>query len=130
MKKLSKPQFENPQYGAGGGLPMIKSIWEKFGFSYLFLGIEKHSGLAPWKMVFAYISGLIANSSSVNKIAGHCSNSPIIKEVLGGTIPSQSALSRFFSKNFDWLTCSLNRIELFCNTPETAMSEGDVVAID
>ena len=130
MKKLAKPHFENPQYGAGGGLPIIKSIWEKFGFSYLFLGVEKHSGLAPWKMVFAYIAGLIANSSSVNKIAGHCSDAPIIKEILGGTIPSQSALSRFFSKKIDWLKCSINRIELFCSTVETTISEGDIVALD
>ena len=64
-------------------------------------------------MVFAYILGLITNSSSVNKIAGHCSDSPIVKEILGGTIPSQSALSRFFSKKIDWLKCSFNRIELF-----------------
>lgn len=130
MKNLSNPRFEKPQYGAGGGLPIIKSIWEKFGFSYLFLSIDKHSGLAPWKMVFAYVAGLIANSSSVNKIADHCSDAPILNEILGGTIPTQSALSRFFSKKLDWLKCSSNRIELFCSTQETAISEGDVVALD
>ena len=101
MKKLANPRFKNPKYGAGGGTPIIKSIWEKFGFSYLFLGIDKHSGLAPWKMVFAYIAGLIANSSSVNKIANHCSEAPILKEILGGVLPSQSALSRFFSRKFN-----------------------------
>ena len=130
LKKLSKPNFENLKYGAGGGLPIIKSIWEKFGFSYLFSSIDKHSGISPWKMVFAYIAGLIANSSSVNKIAGHCSDAPVLKEILGGNAPSQSALSRFFSKKLDWLACSLNRIKLFCTTPETAISEGDVVALD
>lgn len=44
--------------------------------------------------------------------------------------PSQSAFSRFFSKKFDWLKCSINRIELFCSTPETSINEGDVVALD
>lgn len=130
MKKLSKPYFEDHTHGAGGGLPIIKSIWEKFGFSYMFLSIEKHSGLAPWKLIFAYIAGLISNSSSVNKIADYCSNAPILKEILGGVIPSQSALSRFFSKKFDWLGCSIDRIKLFYSTTETSIEEGDVVALD
>lgn len=130
LKKLSKPNFENLKYGAGGGLPIIKSVWEKFGFSYLFSSIDKHSGTSPWKLVFAYIAGLIANSSSVNQIAGHCNDAPILKEILGGNAPSQSALSRFFSKKFDWLDCSIHRIKQFCTTPETAISEEDVVALD
>ena len=96
MKELSKPNFENPKYGAGGGLPIIKGIWERFGFSYLFSSIDKHSGMPPWKLVFAYISGLIANSSSVNKIAEYCNDAPVLKEILGGIVPSQSVLSRFF----------------------------------
>jgi len=54
---LAQPQFETPKYGAGGGLPIIKSIWEKFSFSYIFLGIEKHSGLALWKMVLHIFQG-------------------------------------------------------------------------
>ena len=130
LKKLSEPNFENLKYGAGGGLPIIKTIWEKFGFSYLFASIDKHSGTAPWKMVFAYSAGLIANSNSVNKIAGHCSDAPVLKEILNGDVPSQSALSRFFSKSLNWLECSMNRIKLFCSTPETAISEGDVIALD
>lgn len=130
LKKLSKPNFENLEYGAGGGLPIVKSIWEKFGFSYLFSNIDKHSGVSPWKMVFAYIAGLISNSSSVNKIAGHCNSAPVLKEILGGVTPSQSALSRFFSKQFDWLDCSLSRIKSFCSAPETTISQGDVVALD
>jgi len=81
-------------------------------------------------MVFAYIAGLIANSNSVNKIAGHCSGVPVLKQILGGNAPSQSAFSRFFSKEFDWLEFSLNRIKLFCSTSETAITEGDVIALD
>lgn len=130
LKKLSKPKFENLKYGAGGGLPIIKSIWEQFGFSYLFSSIDKHSGLSAWKMVFSYTAGLIANSNSVNKIAGHCSDAPVLKEILGGKSPSQSALSRFFSKEFNWLEFSLNRIKVFCSTSETAISEGDIIALD
>lgn len=130
LKTSLKPKFENQSYGAGGGLPIIKSIWEKFGFSYLFSNIDKHSGLAPWKLVFAYISGLIANGSSVNKIAEHCSTTPILEEIIGKKAPSQSALSRFFSKDFDWIDCSIKRLKLLCTQPETTISEGDIVALD
>ena len=69
MKKLSKPNFKNLKFGAGGGLSIIKSIWEKFGFAYLFSSIDKHSGVSPWKMAFAYIAGLIAKSSSVKMVS-------------------------------------------------------------
>jgi hypothetical protein len=77
-------------------------MWDNFGFSHLFLSIDKHSGLSAWKLVIAYIAGLVANCSSVNKIAEHCSDSPIIWGILGEISLSQSALSRFFSKEFDW----------------------------
>jgi hypothetical protein len=130
MKTLADAHFENQKYGAGGGILIIKSLWEKFGFSYLFSSIDKHSGLSAWKLVFAYISGLIANCSSVNKISEYFSDSPILKEILGVNILSQSSFSRFFSKQLDWLSCSTKRIKLFCQTPETCISEGDVIALD
>lgn len=131
LKKANKPNFENQNHGAGGGIPILKTMWEKFGFSFLFSSIDKHSGLSAWKLVFAYVSGLVSNSRSVNKIAEHCSKSPIIREILGGTTISQSALSRFFSKDFDWLQSSLMRVKSFCSSsPETAICDGDVVALD
>lgn len=131
MKKASLPNFENQNHGAGGGIPIFKTMWDKFGFSHLFLSIDKHSGLSAWKLVFAYIAGLIANCSSVNKIAEHCSDSPIIREILCGISLSQSALSRFFSKDFEWQQSSLNRIKAFCSaSPETTISDGDVIALD
>ena len=48
----------------------------------------------------------------------------------GKKAPSQSALSRFFSKDFDWLACSIKRLKLFCAQQETSISEGDIVALD
>lgn len=131
MKKASMPNFENQKHGAGGGIPILKTMWDKFGFSHLFLSIDKHSGLSAWKLVFAYVTGLVANCSSVNKIAEHCTKSPIIREILGGISLSQSALSRFFSKDFDWQQSSLNRIKAFCSAShETAINDGDVIALD
>jgi hypothetical protein len=34
---LPKPIFENKQHGPGGGIPLLKSLWEKFDLSLLFL---------------------------------------------------------------------------------------------
>lgn len=131
MKKTSIPNFENQNHGAGGGIPIFKTMWEKFSFSYLFLSVDKHSGLSAWKLVFAYVTGLIANCSSVNKITEHCSKSPVIREILGGVSLSQSALSRFFSKEFDWQHCSLKRIKSFCSaSSETVICDDDVIALD
>lgn len=131
MKKATLPNFENQNHGAGGGIPILKNMWEKFGFSHLFLSIDKHSGLSAWKLVFAYVSGLIANCSSVNKISEHCTKSPIIREILGGFSLSQSALSRFFSKDFEWQQSSINRLKTFCSaSSETVISDGDVIALD
>ena len=46
-------------------------------------------------------SRLLANYSSVNRIAEHCTKSPIIHEILSVISLCQSALSRFFSKDFE-----------------------------
>jgi hypothetical protein len=50
MKKATNPNFENQNQGAGGGILIFKTMWEKFGFSHLFLSIDKHSGLSAWKL--------------------------------------------------------------------------------
>ena len=72
MKKATLPNFKNQNHGAGGRIPIFKTVWEKFSFSYLFSGVAKHSGLLAWKLVFEYITGLVANCSSVNKITEYC----------------------------------------------------------
>ncbi len=51
-------------------------------------------------------TGLVSNCSSVNKIAEHCTKSPIIREILGGISLSQSALSRFLCLTAILCACS------------------------
>ncbi len=46
MKKATLPNFENQNHGAGGGIPILKTMWDKIGFSHLFLRADKHSGLS------------------------------------------------------------------------------------
>lgn len=129
---LQKPIFENKQHGPGGGIPLLKSLWEKFDLSLLFLqtGIVKHSGVSSWLMAFAYICGLIAQKPSVNQNADFTSDSPILKVLLNGNSISQSAFSRFFSKPFEWLRFAVGRIQRLQEHPESRLSEGDVVALD
>lgn len=122
--------FETAKHGHGGGLPILKTFWEHFGFSQLFADIDKHSGTPPWKMAFAYIAGLVANSQSVNGIAKNDKNSPVLEQILSDKPPSQSAFSRFFKHDLAWLDRSIERLKAFCSTPETVFAEGDVIALD
>lgn len=72
-----------------------------------------------------------SDCSSVNKIAEHCTKSPIIRGILGGNSLSQSSLSRFFSKDFDWQQSNLNRIKAFYSVSlKIAISDGNVIALD
>jgi len=52
----------------------LKSLWEKFDLSLLFLqtGIVKHSGISGWLMVFAYICALIAQKLKVKPECKFC----------------------------------------------------------
>lgn len=65
MMNLEKPIFENKAHDPGGGIPLLKSLWEKFDLSLIFLqtGFQKHSGISAWLIAFAYICGLIAQKT-------------------------------------------------------------------
>jgi len=132
MMNLEKPVFENKQYGPGGGIPVLKSLWEKFDLSLLFVqnGIVKHSGVSGWLTAFAYICGLIAQMPSVKQNADFSSDSPILQILLKGQSITQSAYSRFFSKPFQWLKFAVGRVERLQEYSESRLSEGDVVALD
>lgn len=132
MMILEKPILENKVYGPGGGIPLLKSLWGKFDLSLLFLqtGFQKHSGISAWLMAFAYICGLIAQRTSVNQNAEFSSDSPVLGFLLKGKTISQSAFSRFFSKPYQWLKLSLARVSSLQEHQETALSDGDIIALD
>ena len=132
MMKLEKPIIENKAHGPGGGVPLLKSLWEKFDLSLLFprTGFQKHSGIPAWLMAFVYICGLIAQKASVNQNADFSSDSPALTLLLKGKTVSQSAFSRFFSKPYQWLKLSLARVSNLQEHQETALTEGDIIALD
>lgn len=88
--EFRKTVFENKQYGPGGGIPLLKSLWEKFDISLLFLqnGIVKHSGVSGWLLAFAYICGMIAQMPSFFQLVGE--------------------------HNFDWVTKAKKNTVLYC----------------
>ena len=61
MMNLEKPILENKVYGPGGGIPLLKSLWEKFDLSLLFLqtGFQKHSGISAWLMALPTFAVLL-----------------------------------------------------------------------
>jgi hypothetical protein len=78
MTKLEQPILENKEYGPRGGIPLLKSLWEKFDLQLIFsqCGFQKHAGIPAWLMSFVYICGIIAKKTSVNQNAQFSSDSP------------------------------------------------------
>jgi len=132
LKKLNKPAFREKDHGHGAGIPVLKSIWDIFDLSLLFSqsGIRKHSGLQSWLLAFSYICGLIKNVGSANKNAQMSKDSPFLQQLLSGKLVSQSAISRFLSKPFDWLKFSNGRLQRLQDREESRLDDGDVIALD
>ena len=132
MKKLCKPTFTKKDHGQGAGIPVLKTIWDLFDLSMLFsqTGIRKHSGVSTWLLAFAYISGLVHNSSSANQNAKFSADAPFLQQLLSGQLISQSAFSRFLSKPFQWLQFSLGRLSRLQERTETRLTDGDIIALD
>lgn len=132
MKKMCEPTFEEKSYGQGGGIPVLKTIWEMFDLSLLFsqLGFQKHSGLAAWQLAFAYICGLVHNTGSTNQNAKFSQETPMLKHLLSGKNVTQCAFSRFLSTPFEWLKFSCGRLARFQSRSESRLQTGDVIALD
>ncbi|MHB1128245.1 MAG: hypothetical protein ACYC2T_15095 [Bacillota bacterium] len=92
IKKLCKPTFKKKDHGQGAGIPVLKTIWDLFDLSILFsqTGIRKHSGVPTWLLAFAYICGLVHNSSSTNQNAKYSADAPFLQQLLSGQLISQS----------------------------------------
>lgn len=130
--ELCNPAFERKQHGLGGGFPALKSIWEWLELSLLFsqCGIRKHAGEPAWVLCFAYISGLIAGSTSTNKVVSFITDSPLFKFLLANKSITQSAMSRFFSKSFAWLQFSVARVARLQEKVQFRLEDGDIIALD
>lgn len=132
MTRISQPAFENKNHGPGGGIPVLKRIWDMFDVSLLFsqVGVRKHAGVPAWIMAFAYICGLIGKVNSTNQNAAYSTDAPALKQMLQGKSITQSAFSRFLSKPFRWLDLAVKRISALQEKPDTRLTDGDIIALD
>jgi hypothetical protein len=130
--RLCQPTFEQKQHGLGGGIPALKAIWDLFDLSMLIsqCGIRKHAGVPAWILCFAYIAGLVAKSTSTNKVVKFISDSPLFKCLLADESITQSAMSRFFAKSFAWLNFSVGRLAKLQDKSECRLEDGDIIALD
>jgi hypothetical protein len=80
MDYLQKPKFKELNQGNGAGTPVLKALWEKFDLSLILTqcGINKHSGIPAWVIVFAYVVGLIRGCGSVLSMATHACNDKLL----------------------------------------------------
>jgi len=80
-------------------------------------------------MAFAYVAGLASTASSTNDMTKKFAVSPILQEILPW-VPTQSGMSRFFAKPFNWLAVGVERFAMLQAREESRLLEGDLIALD
>ena len=132
MTKLQKPKFDELNQGNGAGSPVLKALWEKFELSLLLTqcGMNKHSGVSAWIIVFAYVIGLVRGCTSVAQMASHACEDKILKLMLSSANVAQYSMSRFFTKNYNWHLFSKKRFDRLQQESETALKDGDTISLD
>jgi hypothetical protein len=97
MKALQKPKFRTLSHGECAGVPILKTLWDRFDFSLLLTqsGIFKRCGAPSWLICFLYVIGLVSNCSSVNQIADLAEKDALLKIMFKPWKLAQYTLSRF-----------------------------------
>lgn len=129
---LEKPKFVDLPHGKCAGAPILKTLWNRFDFSFLLsqTGIRKERGIPAWILAFLYVVGLIAKCTSVNQIAKLVTEDKLLQHMCQGLQIAQYTFSRFLSAEFDWAKLGLKRIARLQQDPDTAFSDGDTVNLD
>jgi hypothetical protein len=133
MTGLRKPKFKSmSNLSDVGGAPILRSLWERFDLSLLLTqsGIFKASGVATWILAFLYVIGLIAGCTSVNNLASFYKNDGLLQRMFNKKSIIQSTLSRFLTGFGQWDVFNAKRTQRLQNDSETALRDGDVIALD
>ncbi|MCF8568617.1 transposase [Alicyclobacillus tolerans] len=133
MADLCKPKFkELSSFSNVGGAPVLRTVWDRFDFSLLLSqsGIFKVRGVATWILAFIYVVGLINRCQSVNALASFFNKDGLLQGMTGIQKVTQSALSRFLTGFSKWDVFNRRRTARLQEDPDTALAEGDVLALD
>lgn len=132
MSILEKPKFQSLQHGECAGAPILKSIWDKFDFSFLLAqaGIHRNNGTPTWMLCFLYVIGLVCRCSSVLKMSEVVAKDAVLSIMFRGQKLAQYTLSRFLTHNYDWHKFGLKRVARLQEDADTMLKEGDCVNLD
>ncbi|QSO46933.1 hypothetical protein [Alicyclobacillus mengziensis] len=133
MARLCKPEFkELSSFSNIGGAPVLRTLWDRFDISLLLSrsGIFKVRGIATWVLAFVYVVGLIQRCQSVNSLASFFNKDSLLQHMTGIQHVTQSTLSRFLTGFYQWDMFNQNRTARLQEDPDTALADGDVLALD
>ena len=133
MARLCKPEFkELSSFSNIGGAPVLRALWDRFDISLLLSrsGIFKVRGIATWVLAFVYVVGLIQRCQSVNSLASFFNKDSLLQHMTGIQQVTQSTLSRFLTGFSQWDMFNQNRTARLQEDPDTALADGDVLALD
>lgn len=128
---LNKPEYQEIPVSSCGGVHVLLALWERFDLTFLLTqsGIFKLRGVPTWKLAFLVVAGLIARCSSCLQMVRLHAQETLLRVMLEGRI-AQSTLSRFLTGGYAWAEFNRRRVFRLQQDPDTALREGDVVALD
>jgi hypothetical protein len=132
MKTLEKPRFRNLSQGECAGAPILRTLWDRFDFSFLLTqsGIFKVRGVPTWIVAFMYVIGLIAQCTSVLHMSKLAQKDALLKPMFQQWNLAQHTLSRFLTTTFDWSLFGHKRVSRLQQDLDTALQSGDVIDLD
>ena len=131
MNTLAKPHFRDLPQGECAGAPILLKVWDRFDFSFLLTqaGINKVSGVPTWITAFLDV-GLVANCTSVAKMAEMAGRDALLRFIFRGMKITQYTMSRFLTTSYNWSLFGEKRVGRLQEDPDTKLREGDVIALD
>ena len=132
LKTLQKPMFRDLSQGECAGAPILQKLWDRFDFSFLLTqaGIYKVRGVPTWMLSFLYVIGLIAQCSSVSKIAKLAGKDALLNVMFRRIKITQYTLSRFLTTDYNWPLFGQKRVERLQEEQDTRLQEGDSINLD
>ncbi|MEK3885821.1 hypothetical protein, partial [Paenibacillus sp. PL2-23] len=129
---LEKPRFRHLPLSECGGAPILRTLWDKFDFSFLLSqsGISKRNGTPAWMLCFLYVIGLTSGCTAVSQMASLAEKDAVLREMFKPFKLAQYTLSRLFTSPFAWRTFGKKRVERLQRDEDMQLREGDIINLD